>query len=262
MNLSHTSETPRVKNHSHPVAFVTGGSGGIGTAICNALHKTGHRVIAGYYNHGDPSKAKAWQRSQHDAGIDIDIAYIDVKDFDSCQKCILNIQETVGPVEVLINNAGITQDVTLKNMSQTQWHQVIDTNLTSVFNISKAVLTGMLDKQWGRIINISSINAHSGQFGQVNYAASKAGMHGFTKSLALEVAKKGITVNTVSPGYIETDMITHMPLRIKEALVHNIPVGRFGHPEEIGRIVAFLADHESGFITGADFSVNGGHHMY
>ncbi|MGM0694293.1 MAG: acetoacetyl-CoA reductase [Pseudomonadota bacterium] len=242
-----------------PVAWVTGGTGGIGSAICRSLAAQGYTVVAGYHN---PDKAKAWLETQKAEGFDnIDIAGIDLVDFDACMKGVKEIEEKHGPVSVLVNCAGITRDGTLKKMTSEQWHEVVDTNLNSVFNTCRSVIESMLEHGYGRIINISSINGRKGQFGQVNYAAAKAGMHGLTMSLAQETATKGITVNTVSPGYIATDMIMNIPEKVREAIRETIPVKRYGTPEEIGRLVTFLADKESGFITGANIDINGGQFM-
>ncbi|MGM0987498.1 MAG: acetoacetyl-CoA reductase [Pseudomonadota bacterium] len=242
-----------------PVAWVTGGTGGIGSAICRSLAAQGYTVVAGYHN---PDKARTWLETQKAEGFDnIDIAGIDLVDFDACMKGVKEIEEKHGPVSVLVNCAGITRDGTLKKMTSEQWHEVVDTNLNSVFNTCRSVIESMLEKGYGRIINISSINGRKGQFGQVNYAAAKAGMHGLTMSLAQETATKGITVNTVSPGYIATDMIMNIPEKVREAIRETIPVKRYGTPEEIGRLVAFLADKESGFITGANIDINGGQFM-
>ncbi|MBF7052795.1 acetoacetyl-CoA reductase [Halomonas sp. KAO] len=245
--------------NSSRVAWVTGGTGGIGSAICRSLAAEGYKVVAGYHN---PEKAKAWLEEQKAAGFDnIDIAGIDLVDYDACVKGVKEIEEKHGPVDVLVNCAGITRDGTMKKMSPAQWHEVIDTNLNSVFNTCRSVVESMLERQYGRIINISSINGRKGQFGQVNYAAAKAGMHGLTMSLAQETATKGITVNTVSPGYIATDMIMNIPEKVRESIRETIPVKRYGKPEEIGRLVAYLADEESGFITGANIDINGGQFM-
>lgn len=241
------------------VALVTGGTGGIGTAICRRLAEDGFTVVAGYSN---AEKARRWQQAQQEAGYEIAIAYANVSDFDSCQKCYQEVSAQYGPVSVLVNNAGITRDTTLKRMTPEQWNEVIQTNLNSVFNLSRACVEQMLQQQYGRIINISSINGQKGQFGQTNYCASKAGMHGFTKALAQEVASKGITVNTISPGYIATEMIMAVPEEIREQIREQIPVKRFGKPEEIARAVAFLAAEDAGFITGSDLSVNGGQYMH
>lgn len=244
---------------SAPVAWVTGGTGGIGSAICRALAAAGYQVVAGYHN---PEKAKSWLEAQKADGFDnIALSGVDLTSYDACVAGVKEIEETHGSIGVLVNCAGITRDGTLKKMSPDQWNEVIDTNLNSVFNTCRSVIEGMLEHGHGRIINISSINGRKGQFGQVNYAAAKAGMHGLTMSLAQETATKGITVNTVSPGYIATDMIMKVPEKVREAIRETIPVKRFGTPEEIARLVVFLADKESGFITGANIDINGGQFM-
>ncbi len=241
------------------VAWVTGGTGGIGSAICRALAADGYQVVAGYHN---PEKAKTWLEQQKADGFDnIDIAGVDLVHYDDCVKGVQAIEEKHGPIGILVNCAGITRDGTMKKMTPEQWSEVIDTNLNSVFNTCRSVLNGMLEQQHGRIINISSINGRKGQFGQVNYAAAKAGMHGLTMSLAQETATKGITVNTVSPGYIATDMIMKIPEKVRESIRETIPVKRYGTPEEIGRLVAFLAHKDNGFITGANIDINGGQFM-
>ncbi len=241
------------------VAWVTGGTGGIGSAICRYLADEGYQVVAGYHN---PEKAKTWLEAQKSDGYNnIDIAGIDLVDFDACMKGVKEIEEKHGPIAVLVNCAGITRDGTMKKMTAEQWHEVIDTNLNSVFNTCRSVLDSMLENQYGRIINISSINGRKGQFGQANYAAAKAGMHGLTMSLAQETATKGITVNTVSPGYIATDMIMKIPEKVRESIRETIPVKRYGKPEEIGRLVAYLAHEEAGFVTGANIDINGGQFM-
>ncbi len=242
-----------------PVAWVTGGTGGIGSAICRTLANEGFTVVAGYHN---PEKAKTWLETQKADGYDnIALSGVDLTSYDDCMAGAKEITETHGSIAVLVNCAGITRDGTLKKMTSDQWHEVIDTNLNSVFNTCRSVIEGMLEHGYGRIINISSINGRKGQFGQVNYAAAKAGMHGLTMSLAQETATKGITVNTVSPGYIATDMIMNIPEKVREAIRETIPVKRYGTPEEIGRMVAFLAHKESGFITGANIDINGGQFM-
>lgn len=243
------------------VALVTGGTGGIGTAICQALCAAGFKVAAGYNKNANHEAAKVWKKAQKKAGFDITTTYADVSKYDECGIMIAEVMEVLGPIDILVNNAGITRDVTLRKMDPAQWQEVIATNLTSVFNTTSQVVNTMMNNGFGRVINISSINAQKGQFGQSNYAAAKAGMHGFTKSLAQEVAKKGITVNTISPGYIQTDMMSDVPEDVLAKIIAEIPVGRLGKPEEIARLVTFLADEKSGFITGADFSVNGGHYM-
>ncbi|WP_086481811.1 acetoacetyl-CoA reductase [Oceanospirillum sanctuarii] len=243
---------------SKKIALVTGGTGGIGTAICRGLADDGYQVVAASTNQ---EKAQAWKESEKAAGYDFETVHIDVGNFDSCQEGCKQVAETLGPIAVLVNNAGITRDGFMKKMSWEQWHQVLQTNLDSVFNMSKACLENMLEMKFGRIINISSINGQKGQMGQTNYSAAKAGMHGFTKALAQETARKGITVNTISPGYIATDMIMKIDEPIRNQIMEGIPVGRFGKPEEIARTVSFLAAEDGGFITGANLAVNGGQHM-
>ncbi|MAY69899.1 acetoacetyl-CoA reductase [Halomonas litopenaei] len=242
-----------------PVAWVTGGTGGIGSSICRELADAGYQVVAGYNN---PDKAKTWLETQKSDGYDnIDIAGIDLTDFEACQNGVKAIEDQHGPIAVLVNCAGITKDGTLKKMSADQWNVVIDTNLNSVFNTCRSVIESMLEQNYGRIINISSINGRKGQFGQVNYSAAKAGMHGLTMALAQETATKGITVNTISPGYIATDMIMKIPEKVREAIRETIPMKRYGTPEEIGRLVNFLASKDNGFITGANIDINGGQFM-
>lgn len=242
------------------VAIVTGGTGGIGSAICQRLANDYH-VVACYFKHGRHEEAKQWQEEQKKLGFDIDIVYGDIAQFDDCEKLTTHIMERYGHIEVLVNNAGVTQDCSLKKMSPQQWQQVLDANLTSVFNMTRNVIPHMLDKGYGRIISISSINGRKGQFGQCNYASTKAALFGFTKSLALEVASKGVTVNTVSPGYIETPMLAAMKKEVLDAIISGIPVGRLGHPQEIADAVAFFASPASGFITGANLDINGGQYM-
>ncbi|WP_227369143.1 acetoacetyl-CoA reductase [Halomonas sp. M20] len=242
-----------------PVAWVTGGTGGIGSAICRELAREGYQVVAGYRN---PDKAKSWLEEQKSQGFDnIALSGASLSKYEDCEAGVREIQEQYGPVEVLVNCAGITRDTTMKKMTEDQWREVIDTNLNCVFNTCKSVLAGMLETGYGRIINISSINGRKGQFGQANYAAAKAGMHGLTMSLAQETATKGITVNTLSPGYIATDMIMDIPEKIRESIREGIPVKRFGEPEEIAHAVTFLAHRNSGFITGANLDINGGQFM-
>ncbi|SHF75976.1 3-oxoacyl-[acyl-carrier-protein] reductase [Modicisalibacter ilicicola DSM 19980] len=242
-----------------PVAWVTGGTGGIGSAICRELAKEGYQVVAGYHN---PEKAKAWLEERKAEGFDnIALSGANLTDYEDCEAGAREISEQYGPVSVLVNCAGITRDTTMKKMTAEQWREVIDTNLNSVFNTCRSVINDMLEAGYGRIVNISSINGRKGQFGQANYAAAKAGMHGLTMSLAQETATKGITVNTLSPGYIATDMIMAIPEKIRESIREGIPVKRFGTPEEIARAVAFLAHRESGFITGANLDINGGQFM-
>lgn len=241
------------------VAWVTGGTGGIGSEICRALHTAGYQVVAGYSNE---EKAKAWQAKQKEEGFDIAISYANIADFESVTKSFQEIKAQFGPVSVLVNNAGITRDATLRRMEFSQWDEVIRTNLDSMFNTTKNCFEDMLAQNYGRIINISSINGEKGQFGQTNYSAAKAGVHGLTMATAQEGARKGITANTISPGYVATDMIMKMDEGIRETIRQQIPVGRFGEPEDIARIVVFLADPKSSFITGANISANGGQFIH
>jgi len=241
------------------VALVTGGTGGIGTAICQSLSTSGFHVVAGSSN---DEKASKWKAAQKEQGFGFDTCTVNVADFDSCTRAILDVEEILGPIEVLVNTAGITADSTLKRMPKDVWQRVIDVNLSGTFNMCRNVIESMLKQKSGRIINISSINGEKGQFGQVNYAASKAGIHGLTMSLAQEVASKGITVNTISPGYIATEMVMAVPEDIKNKIIAQIPVGRLGKPSEIARIVEFLASEDAGYITGSNISANGGQHMH
>lgn len=242
------------------IALVTGGTGGIGSAISQRL-ASDFQVVACYFKHGRHEEAKQWQQEQKSQGFDVDIIYGDVAQFSDCEKLAQAVVERYGRIDVLVNNAGITNDSSLKKMTPEQWQQVLDANLTSVFNMTRNVLPYMLDKEYGRIVTISSINGRKGQFGQCNYAASKAALFGFTKSLALEVASKGITVNTVSPGYIETPMLSAMKEEVLNAIKANIPVGRLGNPSEVADAIAFFAAQDSGFITGANLDINGGQYM-
>ena len=244
------------------IALVTGGTGGIGTHICRALRDGGAKVVAGFNWGGGDKEALKWQTEQRELDYDFGVAYGDVSNFESSAAMIEEIQSKHGPVEILVNNAGITFDTTFRKMTSVQWDSVLRINLDSVFNVTRNVIEGMLEKGFGRIINISSINGQKGQFGQANYSAAKAGMHGFTKALAQEVAKKGITVNTISPGYVATPMVQKLSSEVLDKIIAQIPVGRLAKPEEIARLVAFLADEKSGFITGSNFAINGGQHMF
>jgi acetoacetyl-CoA reductase len=209
------------------------------------------------------TKRDAWLAAMRDKGFQFHAYECDVADFDSAQACVAKVVEEVGPVDVLVNNAGITRDMTFKKMDKVNWDAVMKTNLDSVFNMTKAVCDGMVDRSWGRIINISSVNGQKGAFGQTNYSAAKAGMHGFTKALALEVARKGVTVNTISPGYIGTKMVMDIPSDVLEGkIIPQIPMGRLGKPEEVAGLVAYLASDEAAFVTGANIAINGGQHMY
>jgi len=243
---------------SKKVAYVTGGMGGIGTAMCQRLHKEGFTVIAGCGPSRDFDK---WLTEQAVLGYKFYASVGNVGDWDSTVAAFDKVKAEHGSVDVLVNNAGITRDGMFRKMSKADWDAVMNTNLDSMFNVTKQVIEGMLDKGWGRIINISSVNGEKGQFGQTNYSAAKAGMHGFTMALAQEVASKGVTVNTVSPGYIGTDMVKAIKPEVLEKIVATIPIKRLGTPEEIAAIVAWLAGEDSGFTTGADFSCNGGLHM-
>ncbi|GBL03694.1 acetoacetyl-CoA reductase [Glaciecola sp. KUL10] len=237
------------------VALVTGGTRGIGEAICNTLKNKGYKVVANYG--GNDQKAQEFTER-----TGIPAVKFDVSDFEATQTAIQQIEVDFGPVEVLINNAGITRDGTMHRMSFDNWDAVIQTNLASCFNTCKAVIDGMRARNFGRIINVGSVNGQAGQYGQVNYAAAKSGIHGFTKALALEGAGKGITVNAIAPGYVDTDMVRAVPEDVLAKIIKTIPVGRLGKPEDIANAVAFLIDDESGFITGSTLSINGGQHMY
>ncbi len=243
---------------SAKLAYVTGGMGGIGTAICQRLAKEGMTVVAGC---GPSRDYGQWLAEQAALGYKFYASVGNVADWNSCEAAFKTVVAEHGPVDVLVNNAGITRDGVFRKMSSDDWRAVMDTNLNSLFNVTKQVIEGMVDRGFGRIINISSVNGQKGQFGQSNYATAKAAIHGFSMSLAQEVASKGVTVNTVSPGYIGTDMVRAIRPDVLEKIVSTIPVKRLGRPEEIASIVAWIASEESGFSTGADFSLNGGLHM-
>jgi len=243
------------------VALITGGLGGLGRKICENFLSQGVIVVAAYYR-GDQQHVKSWIDEIKERKLPLHTANVDVRSFESCKKMVDHVHREVGKVDILINNAGITADAQMKNMTPEMWGDVIDTNLSSVFNVTRNVIGDMIENKYGRIVNVSSINALKGQFGQTNYSAAKAGMHGFTKSLAQEVIKYGITVNTISPGYFESDMTKKIPEDIMQKIIANIPAGRLGKPEEIARVIAFLADEASSYITGANISINGGQYMY
>ena len=243
---------------SKKVAYVTGGMGGIGTAICQRLHTDGYTVIAGC---GPTRDFKKWNDEQKALGFTFYTSVGNVADWDSTVDAFTKAKNDHGPIDVLVNNAGITKDRVFLKMTRDDWDAVIDTNLNSMFNVTKQVVPDMVEKGWGRIVQISSVNGNKGQSGQTNYSAAKAGMHGFTMALAQELASKGVTVNTVSPGYIGTDMVRAIRQDILDKIVATIPVKRLGTPDEIGSIVGWLAGDQSGFTTGADFSCNGGLHM-
>ncbi|NRR33155.1 acetoacetyl-CoA reductase [Oxalobacteraceae bacterium] len=242
------------------VALVTGGMGGLGEAVCFKLAALGYSVIT-TYSPGN-SKVTEWLATTRDQGFNFRAYPCDVADYDSAQACVAAIVKDVGPIDVLVNNAGITRDMTFKKMDKTNWDAVMATNLDSVFNMTKPVCDGMVERGWGRIINISSVNGQKGAFGQTNYSAAKAGMHGFTKALALEVARKGVTVNTISPGYIGTKMVMEIPQEVLDSkIIPQIPMARLGKPEEVAGLVAYLSSDEAAFVTGANIAINGGQHM-
>ena len=244
------------------IALVTGGVGGIGTAICKKLAREGHFVVANYAIAGTEER---WRQAMAAAGLNGSssaLAFGDVADYEAMGKMIRAIESDHGCVDILVNCAGITRDSTFRKMTPEQWRAVLSTNLDSVFNVTRHVIDAMIERNWGRIVNISSVNAVRGQFGQTNYAAAKAGILGFTKSLAQEVVKKGITVNAVSPGYVQTDMVMAIREDVRQKIVAEIPAGRLAMPEEVADAVAFLASDKAAYITGTNLSVNGGLHMY
>jgi acetoacetyl-CoA reductase len=255
--MAQQAMAPQVRQR---VAFVSGGMGGIGTAICRRLASSGIRVVAGCIP-GYERKSE-WLSAMRADGLEVDAAEGNVDDFDSCAQMFGELASSVGPVDILINNAGITRDSTFKRMTPADWYAVINTDLNSVFNVTRQVVDGMTERGWGRIINMSSVNAIKGQFGQTNYSAAKAGMHGFTKALAQEVVKKGITVNTISPGYVETDMVRAIRPDVLKSIVDTIPMGRLAKPAEIAGLIAYLVSDEAAYITGANISINGGMYMF
>jgi acetoacetyl-CoA reductase len=240
------------------VAYVTGGMGGIGTVICQRLAKSGFTVVAGC---GPSRNFQQWIDEQAALGYTFHASVGNVADWESTREAFAKVKQEVGPVDVLVNNAGITRDGLFRKMSLDDWRAVMDTNLNSLFNVTKQVIEDMVERKFGRIINISSVNGQKGQFGQTNYSTAKAGIHGFTMALAQEVASKGVTVNTVSPGYIGTDMVRAIRPEVLEKIVETIPVKRLGTADEIGSIITWIASEDAGFATGADFSLNGGLHM-
>jgi len=234
--------------------------GGLGEAICAKLAKLGD-TVATTYSPGN-TKVESWLKAMSDQGYTFHAYPCDVTDWDSCQKCIQMVTAELGPVDVLVNNAGITRDMTFRKMDKINWDAVMHANLDSCFNMTKQVCDGMMDRGWGRIVNISSVNGQKGAFGQTNYSAAKAGMHGFTKALAYEVARKGVTVNTISPGYIGTHMVAMIPKDVLDTkIIPQIPIGRLGKPDEVAGLVAYLASDEAAFLTGANIAINGGQHM-
>ena len=226
------------------VAFVTGGMGGIGTAICKRLAAAGNKVVANCLSGYD--RKDEWLADMRAQGYDVQAAEGNVEEFDSCADMFYRISSIIGPVDILVNNAGITRDGVFKRMSESDWYDVINTNLNSVFNVTRQVVEGMMDRGWGRIVNVSSVNALKGQFGQTNYSAAKAGMHGFSKALAQEVVRKGVTVNTISPGYVATEMVMAIRAEVREQIIASIPMGRLARPEEIAGLVAYLASEDAG----------------
>ena len=243
------------------VVLVTGGMGGLGETISTKMADAGYKVAV-TYSPGNTKHAE-WVAGMKERGYDIAAVPCDVADLDSCAKAVAEVTAKVGPVDVLVNNAGITRDMTFKKMDKVNWDAVMRTNLDSLFNMSKQVVDAMSDRGWGRVINVSSVNGSKGAFGQTNYSAAKAGVHGFTKALALEVAKKGVTVNTISPGYIGTKMVLAIPQEVLESkILPHIPMSRLGKPEEIAGLIAYLSSDEAAFVTGANISINGGQHMF
>jgi acetoacetyl-CoA reductase len=243
------------------IVLVTGGMGGLGESICTKMADQGYSVVT-TYSPGNKN-AQQWLDAMKQRGYQFRAFAVDVTDFDSCGACVKQVESAVGPIDVLVNNAGITRDMTFKKMTKNDWDAVLRTNLDSVFNMTKQVMDGMVDRGWGRIINVASVNGQKGAFGQTNYSAAKAGMHGFTKALALEVSKKGVTVNTISPGYIGTKMVTAIPENIlTDKIIPQIPLGRLGKPEEVAGLIIYLASDEAAFVTGANISINGGQHMF
>ncbi|MGI9304424.1 MAG: acetoacetyl-CoA reductase [Gammaproteobacteria bacterium] len=248
------------KNRDRKLAVVTGGIGGIGTAICHELARHGRQVVAGYVPAED-ELARQWKQDQASEDLDFGIAAGDVSSFESSKRMIADIEERFGQIDILVNCAGITRDKTLRKMEPEQWEAVIRTNLDSAFNVTRHVIDGMATRGFGRIVNISSVNGQKGQFGQTNYSAAKAGIHGFTKALAYEVANSGVTVNSVSPGYIDTRMTRAMPAEVRDAIIATIPVGRVGRPADVAQAVRFLTADENTYITGINLPVNGGLYM-
>jgi acetoacetyl-CoA reductase len=242
-------------------ALVTGGLGGLGEVIARALHDAGHTVLVTHSPHND--HVGTWLDAQAGGGYRFSAYGVDVADFDTCQRMAERIHADGHVVDILVNNAGITRDGTFRKMDKPNWDAVLRTNLDSVFNVTKPFIDGMVERRWGRVVSIASINGSKGQFGQTNYAAAKAGIHGFTKSLALEVARKGVTVNTVSPGYLETKMVMAVPKDVLDSqIISQIPVGRLGRPAEIAALVSFICSEAAAFMTGSNVSMNGGQHMY
>jgi acetoacetyl-CoA reductase len=246
---------------NNKVALVTGGMGGLGTALCRRLQAEGFRVATTY----SPSNnaPEAWLGAQRDEGFSFNAYKVDVAEYADCEWMMQKLLDEMGRIDVLVNNAGITRDRSLRKMTGEDWQAVLRTDLDSVFNVTKQAIEPMTEQRWGRIVNISSVNGQQGAFGQANYSAAKAGMHGFTKALALEMARHGVTVNTVSPGYLRTKMVTQVPEEImRTKILPQIPLGRLGEPDEVAALVAYLASEDAAFVTGANIAINGGQHMY
>lgn len=242
------------------IALVTGGTGGIGTEVCRELHSQGRKVIAVCLPE-EKIQAERWLKEMRGEGIDTDIVTADVSSFESCEQMVSQVKERFGNIEILVNCAGVTRDKTLQKMDHNQWKAVINTNLDSLFNVTRNVVQDMVDKGFGRVVNISSVNGQKGQYGQTNYSAAKAGVHGFTMALAQEVAARGVTVNTISPGYVDTRMTAAIPTEIKDQIVTTIPLGRMAQPVEIAQAVGFFCLEKTAYITGANLPVNGGMYM-
>ena len=249
-----------MNTNNQKIALVTGGTGGIGTAICFALADQGRKVIAGYFS---PEKelAESWQQKHRTDCYDFEIVACDVSDYESSQKMLRDVENTICAVDILVNCAGITRDKTLRQMTPDQWDSVLRTNLDSAFNVTRHVVENMSQNGFGRIVNISSVNGQKGQFGQANYSAAKAGLHGFTKAVAQELAAKGVTVNSVSPGYVKTGMTEAIPEDVRDAIIQQVPMGRMALPDEIAYVVSFLTDDRNTYMTGANLPVNGGMYM-
>lgn len=242
------------------LALVTGGTGGIGTAVCRSLYLQGHDVVAGYHP-SEQETAFVWREARAGDGHDIGLVSADVSSFEDSARMVAEVEERFGPVDILVNCAGITRDKTLRKMTKEQWYAVINTNLNSVFNVTRHVIEGMCERGYGRVVTISSVNGQKGQLGQTNYSAAKAGVHGFTMALAQEVARRGVTVNSVSPGYVVTRMTDAIPEDIRTGIVAQIPVGRMGEPDDVATAITFLVSDEAAYITGANIPVNGGLYM-
>jgi len=245
---------------SNNVVLITGGTGAIGVALCRCFHTDGFTVVANCHD-SDVERSEAVVASLRSEGVEVELMPFDVTDTDACERAVQDVEARIGPLDVIVNAAGITRDAKLAKLAPEEWHAVLSTNLDGVYNVTRPGIVGMTERRYGRIVNISSVNGQRGQIGQTNYSAAKAGMTGFTKALAREVARDGITVNSVSPGYVRSPMIEAVPEGVRAKIVKQIPVGRFAEPEEIARAVAFLASRHSGYVTGTDLSINGGYQI-